>query len=54
MRLLKWLAVIVLSASLLMLAAGIYRFNFTNDDVYIQLPDGSVTSLDEYEKQRHD
>ena len=34
---------------LLVLLAGIYKFNFTNDDIYVQQEDGSVIKYDELE-----
>jgi len=35
---------------LLVLLAGIYKFNFTNDDIYVQQEDGSVIQYDVLEK----
>jgi len=32
---------------IVVVVAGIYRFNFTNDDMYIQLPSGEVIVLDD-------
>jgi len=36
---------------LLVLLAGIYKFNFTNDDIYIQQEDGSVVKYNDLEKE---
>ncbi len=47
---LKWTAIVLAVLFLLVLAAGIYRFNFTDDDIYLQLPDGSVITWEEYER----
>lgn len=41
---------------LAILAAGIYRFNMTNDDIYMVMEDGKVMQYDEamaQEKRRH-
>lgn len=53
-----WIAGFLLAVFMLVLGAGIYRFNFTDDDIYVKMPDGSVISWDEYEqreqKKQHD
>ena len=33
--------------------AGIYKFNFTNDDIYVDLGDGRVLPWDEYESMQY-
>ncbi|MDC8802069.1 hypothetical protein PRZ61_01225 [Halomonas pacifica] len=39
-------------AGLLVVAAGIYRFNFTQDDLYYRTPSGEVVSLEEWEARQ--
>ena len=51
LKILKWLLLIALGFFLLVVAAGIYRFNFTDDDIYVQMPDGSVLPWAQYEQQ---
>lgn len=49
-RLFKWLKIAIItivSLILLVAAAGIYRFNFTNDDMYIETDDGRVIPFNE-------
>ncbi|MGB1579882.1 MAG: hypothetical protein ACPHER_00065 [Nevskiales bacterium] len=50
MRLLKAILLVLVCACLAILAAGIYRFNFTDDDIYIQQPDGSVIPAKQFEQ----
>lgn len=39
-------------AVLAVVAAGIYRFNFTQDDLYYRTPSGEVVTLDEWEARQ--
>ncbi len=39
----------VVAIALLVLAAGVYKFNFTNDDIYVAGPDGKFIQIDEAE-----
>ncbi len=34
---------------IVILLAGIYRFNFTNDDIYVHMGQGKVLPIDEVE-----
>ena len=40
------IGLVILTAVLLVVAAGIYRFNFTNDDIYVAQTDGQVVPFD--------
>lgn len=40
------IVLVILTAVLLVVAAGIYRFNFTNDDIYVAQTDGQVVPFD--------
>lgn len=51
-RLLLRLALASLIVVVIVLAAGIYRFNFTNGDIYVQQEDGSVLHWDDSEGAR--
>jgi hypothetical protein len=46
---LKKILFIVLMLMIVILLAGIYRFNFTNDDIYVQTGQGKVLPIDEVE-----
>jgi hypothetical protein len=46
---LKKILFIVLTLMIVILLAGIYRFNFTNDDIYVQMGQGKVLPIDEVE-----
>ena len=46
-----FLGALILGASIvaLILIAGIYKFNFTNSDIYIENEDGEVVPIDSVE-----
>jgi len=46
---LKKLLFIIVMLMIVILLAGIYRFNFTNDDIYVQTDQGKVLPIDEVE-----
>jgi len=46
---LKKLLFIVVMIMIVILLAGIYRFNFTNDDIYVRTDQGKVLPIDEVE-----
>jgi len=46
---LKKLLFIVVMIMIVILLAGIYRFNFTNDDIYVRTVQGKVLPIDEVE-----
>jgi len=43
--------IFVLLISLVVILAGIYKFNYTNDDIYVQDTNGTYVPIDEYEKR---
>ena len=48
-RCLKLLGITLGLGVLFVLLLGIYRFNFTSDDIYLQQPDGSVVPYEAHE-----
>jgi len=49
MKIIKRILLGVVIIIMLIALVGIYRFNFTNDDIYVQQQDGSVIKYDELE-----
>jgi len=47
MKIIKRIIIGIIIVILLVALAGIYKFNFTNDDIYIQQENGSVIKYDE-------
>ncbi len=44
---------ILIAIFILIALAGIYKFNFTNDDIYIQTDEGKVLPYDVYKQQEN-
>ncbi len=47
MKIIKRIIIGIIIVILLVILAGVYKFNFTNDDIHIQQEDGSVIKYDE-------
>ncbi len=46
-KIIKKLLFIIFIIIALVLIAGVYKFNMTNDDLYVKLKDGTVTQIDD-------
>lgn len=46
----KSISIIILLIILMIIFAGIYKFNFTNDDIYVQGHNWNLYTIEEYEK----
>lgn len=42
-----WIIGVILVSFLVVIGAGIYKFNFTNDDIYVETSTGKVMQYDE-------
>ncbi len=47
MKILKTIGIILIIAFLLVVVAGIYKFNFTNDDIYVENDKGGFVQIDD-------
>ena len=50
-RILVYLLLFVLALFMLVIVAGIYKFNFTDDDIYVDM-NGTVVPYDTYKKKQ--
>ncbi|MBU1046591.1 hypothetical protein KKH36_02315 [Patescibacteria group bacterium] len=48
-KILKRIIIGIITIIVLIALAGIYKFNFTDDDIYVQQEDGSVVKYNEIE-----
>ena len=44
--------IFVVLVSLMVILAGIYKFNYTDDDIYIKDDKGKLIHINEYEKNK--
>lgn len=47
----KIILLLILGIALFLIVLGVYRFNYTNDDIYVRTDNGEVVPHDEYKKE---